>query len=79
MKPRLTTIFPRIILTVVIQQFANAQIVYPDVNPDVTFPSTYNLDLNNDREIDFVTAHTSMHDSVRTSFFPYDNIIWLND
>jgi len=36
-------------------QFAKAQIVYTDVNPDQTFNSntSYNLDLNNDGTIDF--------------------------
>jgi hypothetical protein len=38
----------------------NAQIVYTDVNPDVTTSGTYNLDLNNDGTIDFVIAHTSI-------------------
>lgn len=38
---------------------ANSQIVYTDVNPDVTSSGTYNLDLNNDATIDFIIKHTS--------------------
>src|SRR5262245_30963943 len=60
MKPnKLTTLFLLIIPGVAIVQFSNAQIVYTDVNPDVTTSGTYNLDLNNDGTIDFVIAHTS--------------------
>ena len=59
MKPnKLTVLFLLIILTV-INPFVNAQIVYTDVNPDVTSSGSYNLDLNNDGAIDFVIAHTS--------------------
>ena len=38
---------------------SNSQIVYTDVNPDVTSTGTYNLDLNNDGTIDFVIKHTT--------------------
>jgi hypothetical protein len=38
---------------------ANAQIVYTDVNPDITSTGTYNLDLNNDGITDFIIAHTT--------------------
>ena len=38
---------------------SNAQIVYTDVNPDITTSGSYNLDLNNDGIIDFVIQHTS--------------------
>jgi hypothetical protein len=47
------------IVAVMLIQITNAQIVYTDVNPDVTTSGTYNLDLNNDGTIDFVIAHTS--------------------
>ncbi|MFI5219411.1 MAG: T9SS type A sorting domain-containing protein [Bacteroidia bacterium] len=38
---------------------SNAQIVYTDVNPDLTSTGAYNLDLNNDGINDFVIKHTS--------------------
>ena len=40
-------------------QFSSAQVVYTDVNPDITSISTYNLDLNNDGTIDFVITKSS--------------------
>ena len=40
-------------------RFSTAQIVYTDVNLDVTTSGGYNLDLNNDNIIDFVITHTS--------------------
>src|SRR5262245_3641196 len=60
MKPnKLTTLFLFITFNLVIQKFSTAQIVYTDVNPDVTSSGTYNLDLNKDGTIDFVIHHTS--------------------
>src|SRR5580765_740740 len=59
MKPNKLTILLLIILSAVINQFVNAQIVYTDVNPDVTTSGTYNLDLNNDGTTDFVIKYTS--------------------
>lgn len=52
-----------IVLTLVmINQIANAQIIYTDVNPDVISPKnksfSYYLDLNNDGISDFVVTHT---------------------
>jgi len=40
-------------------QITNAQIIYTDVNPDITSSGIYNLDLNNDGTIDFVIKHTT--------------------
>jgi len=47
------------IVAVVSIQISNAQIVYTDVNPDITTSGTYNLDLNKDGTIDFAIKHTS--------------------
>ena len=59
MKPNKLTILLLIVLSAVINQFVNAQIVFTDVNPDVTTPGTYHLDLNNDSTTDFVIRYIS--------------------
>jgi len=56
---KLTALSLFVMLTVMIQKFSTAQIVYKDVNPDVISSSTYNLDLNNDGTVDFVINHTA--------------------
>jgi hypothetical protein len=53
------------IVAVMLIQITNAQIVYSDVNPDLTTSGSYNLDLNNDGIVDFVITHTSK--SVKSS------------
>ena len=64
MKPNnITRLLLVITLTAILQQFANAQIVYEDVNPDVTSSGTYNLDVNNNGTVDFVIQHRSRMES----------------
>ena len=45
-----------IVILVMIKQLVSAQIVYTDVSPNITFSGSYNLDLNNDGTIDFVST-----------------------
>ncbi|MBA3647212.1 MAG: T9SS type A sorting domain-containing protein [Chitinophagales bacterium] len=53
-------------------QFANAQIVYTDVNPDQTFNtngSLYHLDLNNDGINDFDLTYTTSQTNTKCGLF----------
>jgi hypothetical protein len=44
-------------------QFANAQIVYTDINPDITSASAYSLDLNNDGITDFSIVASNVNNA----------------
>src|SRR5258705_9624836 len=53
----------------VINQLANAQIVYTNLNPAITlsaYNSVYNLDLNNDGTADFQIANTVVNSNPKT-------------
>jgi hypothetical protein len=52
-----------------------AQIVYTDVNPDLTSTSFFNLDLNNDGITDFVLSHSGINGPCLCGGYTIDNII----
>ena len=58
MKPQhIKSIFFCILSSIIYFQHADAQIVYTDINPDVTTSGSYNLDINNDSITDFTIVY----------------------